>query len=95
MANTNPTPKARFQSINQNIVAHRALIERPDFERACDVSLLEYQRKLSELDSSLNNAAACHFRILGAQEFLATLRGLAETPAAPKVVATPTLDHRA
>jgi len=95
MANTNPSPKARFQRIGKAIETHRALIERDDLERGIDYALLEYQRMLANMDQSANSAAACHFRMLGALEFLTVFRNLGETAQLPTIVQTPSLNHKA
>ena len=79
--NTNPTPRARFQSGTNNIRDHRALLESPAFERACDFALLEYQRALADQSRDGNSAMAVGFRAMGAIEFLGILKTLGE-PAA-------------
>ena len=80
MAITNPTPKARFQSNKRAIEDHRRMIEQPAFDAGADFALMEYQRTLSQQAVSFNDAAANHFKISGALEFLQTLRNLAEMP---------------
>jgi hypothetical protein len=86
MAITNPTPKARFQSRKNNIEAHRRLIEQDAFDSGVDFALMEYQRTLAQQSANFNDAAANHFKITGALEFLQTLRNLAEMATRPTIV---------
>lgn len=76
--NTNPSPRARFQSATGNITAHRSLIELPAFERGTDAALLEYAAKLSMQNLTGNDAMASGFKLQGAMEFLMFLKTLAE-----------------
>lgn len=71
----NLRPKVRFQQSNNNIAAHRDLVDRNDFQRACDFALLEYQAKLCEQEP---NAGIIGVKIMGAQEFLKEFRLLSE-----------------
>jgi hypothetical protein len=92
----NPQPKARFQESSQNISKHRDMVESTEFQRACDFALLQYTALMTQtaLDN-FNIAAACHFKLAGAQEFILTLRTLAEsaTPSASPIVTA--LDFKA
>jgi hypothetical protein len=81
--NTNPTPKQRFQSTKPALEAHRAMMQRPEFEYGCDMALLEYQLRLSSQATTFNDAAANNFKITDAMEFLAVLRNLAESTSIP------------
>ncbi|OLE10693.1 MAG: hypothetical protein AUG89_11560 [Acidobacteria bacterium 13_1_20CM_4_56_7] len=75
---------------------HRALMQSEDFQRSLDYALLEYQRQLAQ--TAVTNTlepTACHFKIVGALEFMQTLRNLAESPMRPEVVRDGNLDHRA
>ena len=81
-----PTPKIRFQQSADNAAKHRALIESKDFQRGSDYALLEYQNQLSGLSVDGNGAAALHFKMLGAQEFLQTFRLLGDVFVMPKLV---------
>lgn len=94
---TNPTPQARFQQLSTNITQHRALIEKPELDRAIDVALLEYQRQLVMVGppENFNMAASAHIRMTGALEFIQVLRNLAETPRAFTAVTRGQLDHKA
>lgn len=79
----NPTPKARFQT-EQNIKEHHALLETPAFDRAEDLALLEYARKLSlELGNSQNpqvQGMVNGWKMTGVHEFLSEFRNLGEKP---------------
>jgi hypothetical protein len=86
MAITNPTPKARFQQSKINLQQHRQMIEQDAFDRACDFALMEYQRILSQQSTTFNDAAANHFKVTGAMEFLQQFRNLAEMSSQPKIV---------
>ena len=86
MAITNPTPKQRFQEHKSNIEAHRRMIELNTFDFGVDFALQEYQRLLSQQSTTFNDAAANHFKITGALEFLQTLRNLGEMQTRPAVV---------
>lgn len=90
----NPRPKTEFQLTPQYVQTHRALIERDDLRRGLKFALLEYQTTLCELQGDANMAAAKHFRLLGANEFINTFLLLGEMPK-PVIVEKPTnLDHR-
>lgn len=87
--NVNPSPKSRFQESQQNVSHHRELIQRNEFQRACDFGLLQYQGQLASMDlqGNMNNAAANHLKITGVIEFLHVLRHLGETAQqGPKIV---------
>jgi len=92
----NPSPRVRFQDVKQYVSEHRALMEDPRVQRAMDYAFLEYQRQLCDLKVDGNGAAANHFRMLGAMEFMTTFLLLGE-PAlqSPKAPEAPALNHRA
>jgi hypothetical protein len=83
---TNPTPKQRFIDNPQAVTGHRALIEHASFQRSVDMALLEYQRALAVVPVDFQGAAMNQFKLVGALEFLQTLRLLAETPVRPVVM---------
>jgi hypothetical protein len=96
----NPTPKIRFQEIKGAVEAHHGLIETESFKRACDVALLEYNRKLaanlglSPVQGAQFEAMANAWRLQGANEFLAELRMLGEKqPEAKPPGLARVLDH--
>lgn len=79
----NPTPKARFQSANGNITAHRGILENAFFDKSADAALLEYQKMLSGQAVDGNGAMSAGFRMQGAVEFLGIFKTLAEQTQAP------------
>lgn len=82
---TNPTPRQRFQQSAKTVSAHRELMQRPDLEAGMDFALMEYQRQLAQSVTTFNDAAANHFKITGALEYIQTLRNLAEPSALPSL----------
>ena len=89
-----PTPKHRFQESKDNVSKHRDLVASKEFERATDFALLQYQAQLaSTVNADFNGMAAMGLKILGAQEFVRTLRMLSESPSIPDVRVTDNLDH--
>lgn len=93
--NVNPSPKARFQQASDNISKHRALISTHEFQRACDYALLDYQSTLAKQMTTANDAAANHFKITGALEFIQAMRTLGETIVHSEKKDQGNLDHRA
>lgn len=91
--NVNPSPKTRFQSIKKNISDHRDMIASQTFQTSSDHALMEYAGILAKLP--LGEAAASHFKMMGAQEFLQTFRNMGEmpTPVSPRIVDN--LNHEA
>lgn len=71
----NPSPKTRFLSSDQNVGKHRDMVDSNEFQRAADFALMEYQAILCQRES---NPAVLGMKIMGAQEFLQTLRLLSE-----------------
>lgn len=92
-APVNPSPKARFLASKPYIEAHRALIDRPETQRALDYAMLEYQRVLCEQRGDGSVAAANFFKIAGASEFLHVFKNLSEVPRTVSVVPTGNLEH--
>ncbi len=89
----NPSPKFRFLTTEIFLNQHRALIDRPETQRAIDFALLEYQRILCEQNSDANAAAGNHFKVKGALEFVNVLKNLSETPNRVPVIVPANLDH--
>lgn len=97
----NPTPKARFQAVDNNLKAHHDLLENPAFQRAEDMAVMNYNRQLAfNLVNAANpqeaqvNGMVNGWKMAGVQEFLAEFHNLAEK----RVQVTPpgmkrTLDH--
>jgi len=100
MANVNLTPKQRFQESKDNVSKHREMIESREFERAIDYALMEYQLQSARQTATINppnaNDAVCrHYSQVGACEFVAILRNLAEPPPVITARAIEQLDHKA
>lgn len=91
---TNPSPKARFMGSKANVEAHRSLMQRDDLQHSIDFALLEYQRRVAMITNE-QLAATGHFRILGALEFIQTMKDLAESTPEPTKIIPPSLNHRA
>lgn len=95
--NVNPPPRQRFQETKTNISAHREMIQTPEFQRACDFALLQYQGQLAQQPleaNAMNTAAVSHCKVIGALEFLDVFRKLAESPMmAPRIVDDGNLTH--
>lgn len=81
--NFNPTPKQRFQEDDRRVKAHLALLERTDLQASLDAALMQYQWGLSQNSNNLNDAAACHFKSIGAWELINTFKRLVEQPPPP------------
>jgi hypothetical protein len=86
IVNVNPSPKARFIGVKAYIDTHRELIQRPDLQRGLDSALAQYAWELSAVDMDGNKAAQHQFKLVGAHEFIRTLKSLAEQPIVPKIV---------
>lgn len=71
----NPSPKARFAESDQSVTKHRDMVTDRTFERAADFALLEYHALLCRKEQ---NPAFIGLKLMGAQEFLQTMRLLAE-----------------
>jgi hypothetical protein len=93
----NPSPKTRFQENKNFVEQHRKLIERSDLQVSLDYAMLEYQKQLVATGSlGGNEAAASHFRMLGAHEFVQVFKLLAEQVQQPVPLKTvDNLNHRA
>lgn len=74
---TNPTPKARFMESNDSCSKHRTMIDSNEFQRAADFAMLEYQARIAT-QTEPQAAAVMGLKVMGALEFLQTLRNLAE-----------------
>lgn len=88
-ARVNPTAKERFMVSSKLVTGHRNMVSSDQFMLSSDYALLEYFRKLQiEKDPG-----AAHFKSVGAQEFLATFRSLAESRNSPEQKPIGNLDH--
>jgi hypothetical protein len=77
-----------------NLSKHRTLVDSPELQRALDFAMLEYQARILATTSDTAGAAPGFFRLLGAQEFVQTLRNLSEKPPTPVIVDKDNLSHR-
>jgi hypothetical protein len=94
----NLSPKARFQQTKAVVETHKRMVESEIFEKATEAALLEYQAELSANPNNQgngNSAAAAFFKLTGAQEYIATLRALANTPRQPPQAPNLNLNHKA
>jgi hypothetical protein len=66
-----------------------------EMERALHFSLLEYNRRLTEQTVDMAGAAANHWKMVGASEFVHQLRYLAEPTRATAPAARGNLNHDA
>lgn len=92
---TNPTPKAKFQSVPARVSRHRDLIASEVFEEAADRAMLQFASELARDGGDLNQAASKHLRLQGAHEFLYALRNLGESSPTIIPARAPTLDYKA
>lgn len=69
----NPSPKTVFQSSEQRVRKHAALISRSEFRDALDTAMLEYCRQESAAPDTGTGE-----RIRGAHAFVSVFLGLAE-----------------
>lgn len=91
----NPTPKARFLANKTETQAHQNLMTRADFQHSIDVALMEYQHRLSfqTPDKEFNACAASHLKMLGAIQFVDTLKRLSQVETPAPVRQSDNLDH--
>ncbi len=89
----NPRPKQEFLASAIACKAHKALIERADFQNSLRTAMAQYTRRMCELaPASLDSAnqlqasAMCFQRIQGMNDFVNTLLSLAEVPRQPAKV---------
>jgi hypothetical protein len=91
----NPSPRQRFQSLPGILNPHREMVSSDIFRVAADHAMLQYQADIAEQTRDGNSAVAAAYRLLGAQEFLQTLRLLAEMPRPVPVAADHNLNPEA
>ena len=74
---------------------HRKLLESDQLQMSLDFAMLQYQAMVANaMNSNMESSAAAGLRLLGAQEFLATFRLLAESAnLPPKPTNRTNLDH--
>jgi hypothetical protein len=93
--NLNPTPKQDFLKSDLKVKQHMALIERDDLDTSLNAALLQYQLMLCSGSKDANEAAARHFKMAGALEFLNVFKylGLREVQSESKIIGQ--LNHKA
>lgn len=79
----NISPRTRFQMSGVKLTNHRDLIAREDFRIAIDTALLQYQADLALNCKDQYQAMSNGLRMLGANEFIAVLRKLADKDELP------------
>lgn len=78
--NVNPSPKERFLSNREFVTKHHDLIQLPEFQRALDYALLQMSRELAIRETpDAQDAMGAHYEIKGANDFIKTLKRLAES----------------
>ena len=82
----NPSPKQRFREHANNITLHKDLIAMPEFERAIDFAMLEFNRKVSAEIKDTNSALAAGYKLQAVNEFIEVLRTLTEQRTPSQVV---------
>lgn len=79
MTVTTPSPQARFLAIKHVVDAHRELLQRPDLQVGLDYAQAQLAFDLTTGNpTDGNNAAARHYMLKGACEFVRILKTLAE-----------------
>lgn len=89
--NVNPSPRTQFQQSGAYVAIHQEMITGEDFIRGISTALLEYQWQLCVRTGDANGAAASHFRMTGALEFVDVLKRLAEPQT--QIVPKPNFDN--
>jgi hypothetical protein len=74
----NPSPKNVVLADKKWCEAHRSLIQSPVLTNSVNSTLLEYQRSLINRAKDGNEAAAAHYKMSGALEFVNLFKNLAE-----------------
>lgn len=93
--NVNPQPKARYLASAAIVQIHRKMMSDGSFQHALDTALLQYQGELAGQAVDGSGAAANHFKVVGALQFVNVLKNLSETPVIPKTVPVGNLQHQA
>jgi len=84
----NLTAKARFLESNENISAHRKLVDSREFQRACDFAMLSFAHAASQAPIAPEEMSlgAAGLKLRGAHEFLSIFRNLSEAPQKPPTI---------
>ena len=91
----NPSPKQRFLWNKKFLEDHRRIVFSDEIQRSLDYALLQYNSQLCEQNADANGAAANHFKMRGAMEFVHVLKNLSESPKPPTVYRDGNLNHEA
>lgn len=86
------TPRLRFQENKVYCTAHRDLVVSDQFRSALEASLIEHVMALPETTEP-DAAAAAHYRLMGARQFLNHLLNIAEQPKTPPIPLPTNLNH--
>ena len=89
----NKSPKSRFMEAKSLVDYHRKVTEPYDFQHILDHALLEYVAKLARQPAA--EAGASHFKMVGAQEFMAELKALSFVESPRKIPDIDNLNHNA
>jgi len=90
----NLTPKQHYQANKQAAERHRDLVVSTPFRDALHAALLEHVLSLPTAND-IQSAAAAHYQIVGARDFINHLLNVAEQPKTPPTPTnTANLDHR-
>jgi hypothetical protein len=88
----NPSPKTRFMESGLNISNHKKLVDSPEFQVGADYAMLQYQVKVTSQITNPDSAVAAGLKMLGALEFLETLKLLSESPRRAPLVTSDNLN---
>ena len=89
----NPNPKQRFLTAPGLIKAYTDVMIMPGTRISLDYALMQYQHRLA---APINDtvAAAAHFKMVGAMEFIDELLNLTTVRENPTLTKKETIDHR-
>jgi hypothetical protein len=86
------SPKEKFQSSQIRTGQWEQIVSNHIFDEACDVALLQMQHNLPPIKEE---AFESHMKMVGAQDFLRTLKTLHETTQEPKKETRQGLNYQA
>jgi hypothetical protein len=81
----NPSPRERFQSAPDNIRKHTDMVDRPEFQRALDFALLQFNRDQANGPSDQYSKMCAGIASEAVEDFILILRTLAEPPVITKI----------
>lgn len=79
----NPSPKKRYLTNAVMVKQHREMFSSVTAQTAIDFAMLEYQHSLVNQRGDMGTAAANHYKMAGALEFVHLLKSLAEAAPLP------------